>query len=125
VDIDEELRVCCTEWRMHLRDHINADPKGKWYRLVRQKIDQEFVHGSERVEKKEDATECFIVLIICSTCFGHLRVCTHHQELEQQAMHKFPHPGRIACCSAPNSRPPATKVLHTICGNNTSIVLSS
>ena len=33
-------------------DHINADPKGKWYRLVRQKIDQEFVPGSERVEKK-------------------------------------------------------------------------
>jgi len=36
-----------------------------------------------------------------------------------------PHPGRIACCSAPNSRPPATKALHTICGNNTSIVSSS
>jgi hypothetical protein len=34
-------------------------------------------------------------------------------------------PGRIACCSAPNSRPPATKALHTICGNNTSIVSSS
>jgi len=28
---------------------------------------------------------------------------------EQQA-----HPGRITCCSAPNSRPPATKALHTI-----------
>jgi len=37
----------------------------------------------------------------------------------------FPHPGRIACCSAPNSRPPATKTLHTICVNNTSIVSSS
>ena len=37
----------------------------------------------------------------------------------------FPHPGRIACCSAPNSRPPATKALHTKCGNNTSIVSSS
>ena len=32
---------------------------------------------------------------------------------------------RLACCSAPNSRPPATKILHTICGNNTSIVSSS
>jgi len=34
-------------------------------------------------------------------------------------------PGRIACCCAPNSRSPATKALHTICGNNTSIVSSS
>jgi len=39
--------------------------------------------------------------------------------------HNFPHPGRIAHCPAPNSRPPATKSLHTICGNNTSIVSSS
>ena len=38
--------------------------------------------------------------------------------------HNFPHPGHIACCSAPNSRPPATKALHTTCGNNTSIVSS-
>jgi len=34
--------------------------------------------------------------------------------------HNFPHPGRIACCSACNSRPPTTKALRTICGNNTS-----
>ena len=40
-------------------------------------------------------------------------------------VHNFPHPGHIACCSAPNSRPPATKALHTACGNNTSIVSSS
>jgi len=40
-------------------------------------------------------------------------------------LHNFPHPGHIACCSAPNSRPPATKALHTICGNNTGIVSSS
>ena len=39
--------------------------------------------------------------------------------------HNFLHPGRITCCSTPNSRPPATKALHTICGNNTSIVSSS
>ena len=39
--------------------------------------------------------------------------------------HNFPHPGRIACCSARNSRPSATKALHTICDNNTSIVSSS
>jgi len=39
--------------------------------------------------------------------------------------HNLPHPGRIACYSSPNSRPPATKALHTICGNNTSTVSSS
>jgi len=31
-------------------------------------------------EEKLDATECFIALIIWSTCFGHLYA--HHQELE-------------------------------------------
>ena len=36
----------------------------------------------------------------------------------------FPHPGRITCWPAHNSRPPATKKLHTICGNNTSIASS-
>jgi len=36
----------------------------------------------ECVEKKNqlDATECFIALIICSTCFGNFYA--HHQELE-------------------------------------------
>ena len=33
-----------------------------------------------REENQLDATECFISLIICSTCFGHLYA--HHQELE-------------------------------------------
>jgi len=33
-----------------------------------------------REENHLDATEWFIVLIICSTCFGHLY--DHHQELE-------------------------------------------
>ena len=47
------------------------------------------------------------------------------QKLCDSESHNFPHPGCIACCSAPNSRPPATKALHTICGNNTSIVSSS
>ena len=37
----------------------------------------------------------------------------------------FPNPGRIACCPAPDCRPPATKALHTTFGNNTSIVASS
>ena len=31
----------------------------------------------------------------------------------------------IACCPAPDHRPPATKALHTICGNNTTLVSSS
>ena len=33
-----------------------------------------------REENQLDATECFIAIIICSTCFGHSY--THHQELE-------------------------------------------
>ena len=101
-----------------------------------------------------DATECFIAFTICSTCFRHLYADRQELETilvllphmvcnalvgggrllgaEQQAMHlecgqshNFPHPGRIACCSVPSSRPPATKALHTICGNNTSRVSSS
>ena len=43
----------------------------------------------------------------------------------RQQSHNFPHPGRIACCSARNSRSPASKALHTIRGNNTIIVSSS
>ena len=91
--------------------------------------------------------------MIYSTCFGHLYA--HHQELEtifvllphmvcnalvaggrrsgarQQAMrlgwdNLFDKSNRhIACCSAPDHRPLATKSLHTICGNNTSIVSNS
>jgi len=44
---------------------------------------------------------------------------------EGRCSSSFPHPRRIACCPAPDHRPPATKALHTICGNNTSIVSSS
>ena len=42
-----------------------------------------FVRASlcmRREENQLDATECFIVLVICSTCFGHLYA--HHQERE-------------------------------------------
>jgi len=42
-----------------------------------------FVRASQykrREENELDATECFIALIICSTCFGHLYA--HHQKLE-------------------------------------------
>jgi len=52
------------------------------------------------------------------------RLCAH-DEGNCHNWHNFPHPGRIVCCPAPNSRPPPTKALHTICGNNTSIVSSS
>ena len=33
-----------------------------------------------REENQLDATECFIAIIICSTCFGHSY--DHHQELK-------------------------------------------
>ena len=42
-----------------------------------------FVRASfykRREEYQLDATECFIAIIICSTCFRHLY--SHHQELE-------------------------------------------
>ena len=58
----------------------------------------------------------------CYSGFGHLR---HSEGKLCDLSHSFPHPGPIACCRAPNSRPPATEALHTICGNNTSIVSSS
>ena len=38
------------------------------------------IYVYRREENQIDATECFIALIICSTCFGHLHA--HHQELE-------------------------------------------
>ena len=73
---------------------------------------------------------------ICSTCFGHLYA--HHQELETicvllppmvcnalVAGGRISGAGRIACWPAPDFRPPATKALHTIGGNNTHIFSSS
>ena len=41
-----------------------------------------FLHRCTSVEKKNqlNASETFIALIICSTCFEHLHA--HHQELE-------------------------------------------
>jgi len=108
-----------------------------------------------REENQLDTTDWFIALIICSPCFGHLYAHNQELETVlvllphmtcnalvvggrrsgagQQAMRpgwgnyssSFPHPGRIACCPAPDRRPPATKALHIICGNNTSIISSS
>jgi hypothetical protein len=37
-------------------------------------------YGKRREGNQLDATECFVAIIICSTCFRHLY--THHQELE-------------------------------------------
>ena len=47
-----------------------------------------FVRASlykRRKENQLDATECFIALIICSICFGHLYA--HHRELETYLPH--------------------------------------
>ena len=76
-------------------------------------------------EYQLEATEWFIALIIFSTCFVHLYV--HHQELEA-ILELLPHMvcnalvagGRCSDAEPdPDSRPPATKALHTIRGNNT------
>ena len=37
-------------------------------------------NSKRREENQLDATECFIALTVCSTCFGQLYA--HHQELE-------------------------------------------
>ena len=37
-------------------------------------------HIFVEMKNQLDVTECFIALMICSTCFGHF--CAHHQELE-------------------------------------------
>ena len=105
-------------------------------------------------ENQLDATEWFIALIICSTCFGHFYA--HHQELETICVLllpmvcsawllivgvrsrsagcasgmgdvescNIPLPGHSACCPAPDLQQPATKASHTIGGNNTHIVSS-
>jgi len=36
-------------------------------------------HVIQEEENQLDGTQCFIELVICSTCFGH--VYAHHQEL--------------------------------------------
>ena len=74
--------------------------------------------------------ETILVLLPHMLCNA-LVACGRLLGVEQQTIrpvwesHNFPHTGRIVCCSTPNSRPPATKALHTKCGNNTSIVSSS
>ena len=122
--------ICNTSWRK--------------VRLLHASSDSLCLKRTE--EHQLDAIEWFMALTICSTCFGHFYA--HHQELEtilvllphmmcnalvvcgrllgaeQQAMR--PGWGKcIACCSAPDRRPPTTKPLHTIRSNSTSIVSSS
>ena len=75
-----------------------------------------------------DATEWFIALIICSTCFGHFY--THHQELEIICVITAYGVGYLGCWllevrfraagrPPPDLQQPATKASHTIGGNNT------
>ena len=48
----------------------------------------DLLFSKRREENQIDATECFIALIICSTCFGHLYA--HHQELETRTISLIP-----------------------------------
>ena len=83
-----------------------------------------------------DATECFIALIICWTCFGHLYA--HHQELETilvslplMVCNVLVAGGRQSGAGQQAMRSGWGKLieqlpsLHTLCGNNTSIVSRS
>ena len=76
-----------------------------------------------RREEKLDATEWFIALVICTTCFGHLYA--HHQELETILV-LLPH--MVCDALVAGGRllgAPTTKELHNTHGNNASIVSSS
>jgi hypothetical protein len=91
-----------------------------------------------REENQLDATEWFIALIICSTCFGHCYA--HHQELKtilvlllHMVCNALVAGGRWSGAGQQAMRPgwgklleqqPANKALHTTCDNNTSIVSS-
>jgi len=90
-------------------------------------------------ENQLDVIEWFIALVICSTCFGHLYA--HHTELETILV-LLPHmvcnalvadgrrsgAGQQAVCLGWGKlleQFPSSRTLHTICGNNTSVVSSS
>jgi hypothetical protein len=93
------------------------------------------------VEKKNqlEATEWYIALIMCSTCFGHFYA--HHQQLETLCALLPPRVcdalvarGQVqgsrlcvrdeGCCSS-NLQQAAMKATHTIGGNNTHVVSNS
>jgi len=56
--------LCCKiSHHTHIHTHTHQQP-----------------HYERSKENQLDATECFIAIIICSTCFGHSHA--HHHELE-------------------------------------------
>ena len=66
---------------------VGKEPRGlnvltKFHKITYHPVDRLKAEAINirREENQPDATEWFIALIICSTCFGHLYV--HHQELE-------------------------------------------
>jgi hypothetical protein len=68
------------EWR---RLHCNIRTELFTFRVACYLCLQDYPNRLSCKRKEEnqlDATECFIALIICSTCFGHLY--DHHQEFE-------------------------------------------
>ena len=64
--------------------------------------------GVNAEKKQLDATEWFIALIICSTCFGRLYAQSSGVRRSE--------------ARTPDRRPQTTKALHTISGNRTSVV---
>jgi len=84
-----------------------------------------FVRASlnkRREENQLDATECFITLVICSTCFGHLYA--HHRELETILV-LLPHMVFNALVTGGRRAGARQQDMRPECGNNTSIVSSS
>ena len=69
-DLDVDGRILKCIYRQH--------DERVWNGLICSRM-QAFLN-KRREENQLDATEWFITLIICSTCFGHFYA--HHQELE-------------------------------------------
>ena len=88
-----------------------------------------FVRASlynRREENQLDATERFYCTYKLLNMFRTLTCpSSGTPNYEESCSSSLPHPGHIACCPAPDRRPPATKALHTTCSTNTSIVSSS
>ena len=96
----------------------------KWYKMTDEFqilvawIWRLFVRASLYKRREEKPTRCCWMMYCTYNLLNIFRalICCSNS---------FPHPGRIACCPVPDRRPPATKALHTIWGNNTSIFWSS
>ena len=78
--------------------------------------------NKRREENQLDATEWFIALVICSTCFGHLYA--HHQELETILV-LLPHMVCNALVTGGRRSGAGQQAMRPDCGNNTSVVSSS